>query len=213
MKQFYISQLSFNMVKTVLGGVNKVERYPVHIRFIFLFVLFENIGELASEATAEREREKFFFPHRYPFTLAVNKSPAVYILSPALDRLWRENRVSVNRLVEHGLFNYSLDRVSPIKKSLYEVYVSSFLPYRGREFLRWFKIISLISDWYLKENFNRSDRLGEFKLLLTTGDSQPSFVTLVQKRGQFSLRSVGLPFDALILAFIMTCLIVGLLEG
>ena len=40
----------------------------------------------------------FFFPHHYPLALAVNKSPAVYILSPALDGLWRENRRSVNRL-------------------------------------------------------------------------------------------------------------------
>ena len=39
------------------------------------------------------------FPHHYPLALAVNKSPAVYILSPAsLDGLWRENRGSVNRL-------------------------------------------------------------------------------------------------------------------
>ena len=40
----------------------------------------------------------FFFPHHYLLALAVNKSPAVYILSPALDRLWRENGGSVNRL-------------------------------------------------------------------------------------------------------------------
>ena len=110
--------------------------------------------------------------------------------------------------VERGLFNYSPDRISPIKTSLYGVYyVSSFLPYPGREFLCWFKIISLRSDWYLKENFNRSDRFGEFKFLLTTRDGQPSFVTLVQNQGQFSLRSVGLPCDTWILVFIMTCLI------
>ena len=36
--------------------------------------------------------------HHYPLALVVNKSPAVYILSPALDGLWRENRGSVNRL-------------------------------------------------------------------------------------------------------------------
>ena len=65
----------------------------------------------------------------------------------------------------------------------------------------------------MKESFNRSDRCEEFRLLLTTGDGQPSLVTLVQKRGQFSLRSVGLPCDTLILVFIMTCLIVRLLEG
>ena len=112
-----------------------------------------------------------------------------------------------------AVFSNSLDRISPIKPSLYRVYASSFLPYPGREFLCWFKIISLRSDWYLKENFNRSDRFGEFKVLLTTGDGQPSFVTLVQKRGQFSLRSVGLLCDTLILVFITTCLIVRLHEG
>ena len=42
---------------------------------------------------------------------------------------------SANRLVERGLFNYSPDRNSPIKTSLYGVDVSSFLPYPGREFL------------------------------------------------------------------------------
>ena len=40
----------------------------------------------------------FFFPHPYPFALAVNKSPAVYFFSRALDGLWRENGGSVNRL-------------------------------------------------------------------------------------------------------------------
>ena len=35
------------------------------------------------------------------YRLAVNKSPAVYTLSPVLDRLWRENRGSVNRLYEN----------------------------------------------------------------------------------------------------------------
>ena len=41
----------------------------------------------------------YFFPHHYPLALAVNKSPAVYILSPALNGPWRENRGSVNRLL------------------------------------------------------------------------------------------------------------------
>ena len=40
----------------------------------------------------------FFFPHPYSFALAVNKSPAVYFLSHALDG--GENRGSVNRLLE-----------------------------------------------------------------------------------------------------------------
>ena len=37
-------------------------------------------------------------------------------------------------IVERGLFNYSPDRIIPIEPSLYGVYVSSFLPYPGREF-------------------------------------------------------------------------------
>ena len=42
----------------------------------------------------------FLFPHHYPLALAVNKSLAVYILSPVLDGLWRENRGSLNRLTD-----------------------------------------------------------------------------------------------------------------
>ena len=42
--------------------------------------------------------------------------------------------------VERGLFNYSPDRISPIKPSLYGVYMSYFLLYPGREFLCWFAI-------------------------------------------------------------------------
>ena len=34
----------------------------------------------------------FFFLHHFPVALAVNKSPAVYALSPALDGLWTETR-------------------------------------------------------------------------------------------------------------------------
>ena len=47
------------------------------VALFFFFVLLKNIGELASEACA---REHYL-------ALAVNKSPAVYILSPALDGL------------------------------------------------------------------------------------------------------------------------------
>ena len=61
---------------------------------IFLFVLFENIGERSERARTSEEREKekqrkaiFFFPHPYPLALAVNKSPAVSILQRALDGL------------------------------------------------------------------------------------------------------------------------------
>ena len=45
----------------------------------------------------------FFFPHHYPLALALNKSPAVFFLSRALDGLWRENRESVNRLERPGI--------------------------------------------------------------------------------------------------------------
>ena len=40
-----------------------------------------------------------FSPTLTPLTLAVNKSSVIYILSPALDGLWRKNRKFVNRLV------------------------------------------------------------------------------------------------------------------
>ena len=94
----------------------------------------------------------------------------------------------------------------------------TFLPFPGREFLGWFaiNIVSLRSDWYLEEHLNvRSDRLGEFKLLFWKPEmaSLPSSHWSVQMRGQFSLRSVGLPCDTLILVCIMTWLIVRLLEG
>ena len=55
----------------------------------------------------------FFFPHPYPLALAVNKSPAVYILSRALDGLWRENRGSDN-----GLLTTPLTSVKGIAKRL-----------------------------------------------------------------------------------------------
>ena len=48
------------------------------------YVLFENNGDLASEASARerarRARKKI--PHHYPLALTVNKSPAVYIYHP-----------------------------------------------------------------------------------------------------------------------------------
>ena len=43
-------------------------------------------------------QELFHLSFLFSLALAVNKSPAVYILSPALAGLWRENRGSVNRL-------------------------------------------------------------------------------------------------------------------
>ena len=45
-------------------------------------VLFENNGERSERATDERGRRERKIPRHYPLALAVNKSPAVYILSP-----------------------------------------------------------------------------------------------------------------------------------
>ena len=57
---------------------------------------------------ARSARKKNNLPHPYSFALAVNKPPAVYFLSRALDWLWRENRGgSVNRLLLHGLLPFS----------------------------------------------------------------------------------------------------------
>ena len=49
-------------------------------------------------ARERKIRSIFFFPHHRPLALTVNESRAVYILSPALDGLWKENRGSVKRL-------------------------------------------------------------------------------------------------------------------
>ena len=53
-------------------------------------------------------------PPSPPLALAVKKSPAVYILSPALDGLWREYRGSVNRLSSIGsrTFRFQLETQS-----------------------------------------------------------------------------------------------------
>ena len=55
---------------------------------------FSSFWKTSACSRARRAREK----EKYPFALAVNKSPAVYFLSRALDGLWRENRGSVKRL-------------------------------------------------------------------------------------------------------------------
>ena len=53
---------------------------------------------LASSRAKLARQNDFFFPHHYTSSLPVNKSPAVYILSRALDGLWRENRRPLYRL-------------------------------------------------------------------------------------------------------------------
>ena len=51
--------------------------------------------EWGEHASARKKKKN----HPYPFALAVNKSPAVYLLSRALEGLWRENRGAVNKRV------------------------------------------------------------------------------------------------------------------
>ena len=100
--------------------------------FIFLFVRFKNIGELASEVSAQERtrsaREKmsiFFFPHHYPLALAVNKSPAVYILSPFLDALWRGNWVC-ERATLDGLWRENRGTVNRLNLNVYGLNFSSY---------------------------------------------------------------------------------------
>ena len=53
---------------------------------------------MPGNAFRRNERQWAILLDKYPLALAVDKSPAVYILSPGLDGLCRENRGSVNRL-------------------------------------------------------------------------------------------------------------------
>ena len=63
---------------------------------LFFFSFFWRTSACARVRRArEREKEKQITPP--PFALAVNKSPAVYLLSRALEGLWRENRGAVNK--------------------------------------------------------------------------------------------------------------------
>ena len=65
--------------------------------FSFRSLIFKNIGERNERAKTSAEREQETTTTTL-LALAINKSPALYILSPALDGLWREDRGSVNRL-------------------------------------------------------------------------------------------------------------------
>ena len=76
------------------------------------------LGKARSVAPKDVYRWSIFFlsppPPSPPLALAVKKSPAVYILSPALDGLWREYRGSVNRLSSIGsrTFRFQLETQS-----------------------------------------------------------------------------------------------------
>ena len=67
--------------------------------FYFSFRSFGKHRRARERGARERKINIFFFPHLCPPCAGVNKSPAVYILSRALNGLWRENRGSVKRLV------------------------------------------------------------------------------------------------------------------
>ena len=77
---------------TILTSLAAVSLYTDVVFFFFSFFSKTSANERVKTST-EREKET-----PLPLALAVNKSSAVYILSPALDGLWRENRVSVYRL-------------------------------------------------------------------------------------------------------------------
>ena len=62
------------------SGKANTSKFPSRWRcFIFLFVLFKNIGELASEVSARERTHHYPHHYHYPLALVVNKSPAVYI--------------------------------------------------------------------------------------------------------------------------------------
>ena len=68
-------------------------RHPRHffLHFLYLFVIVIVLCVACKQkfffSFLSLQPSIFFFPHHYPLALAVNKSPAVYILSPSLDRL------------------------------------------------------------------------------------------------------------------------------
>ena len=70
--------------------------------FYFSFCFFQKhlqATRARENESGARETKIFFSTDPYPFALTVNKSPAVYILSPAFYGLWRESKGSVNRLL------------------------------------------------------------------------------------------------------------------
>ena len=58
---------------------NAIAEMPASTRSL---IIVRNAGDATTIPTIS---SIFFFPHHYPLALAVNQSPAVYILSPALD--------------------------------------------------------------------------------------------------------------------------------
>ena len=83
----------------LIGETDILSLHTDVVLFFFSFFSKTSASEASAREKARSTRKKiFFFPHYYPLALAVNKSPAVYILSSALDGLRRENRRFVSRL-------------------------------------------------------------------------------------------------------------------
>ena len=88
-----------------------ISLYTDVVLFIFLFFWKTSASARARRACernvqerawSARKKNKFFFLHLCPLVLVVNKSPVVYFLSCTPNRLWIENRGSVNRLNQYG---------------------------------------------------------------------------------------------------------------
>ena len=90
-----------NLLQPITSNAHVWEVYVISMElactqtlFCFSYCSFRKHRGARERARTSAEREK-------------GKIPAVYVLSPALDRLWRENRRSVKRLVWNfcsGLF-------------------------------------------------------------------------------------------------------------
>ena len=102
---------------------------------LFFFSFF---SKTSASWPAKQARETF--PHHYPLALAVIKSPAVYILSPALDGLWRENRRSVNRL------NQTLTHCNRVKFRL-----TCILIYSSPNLVRYIRLLQIKMFFKIKE--------------------------------------------------------------
>ena len=75
---------TLKILATPLQGVNSL--FTDDILFFFSF-FSKTSASSRDRAQSARNKSIFFFPHHYPLALAVNKSLAVYILSPGLDGL------------------------------------------------------------------------------------------------------------------------------
>ena len=102
---------------------------------LFFFSFF-----LRTSACPPAKQARENFPHHYPLALAVNKSPAVYILSPALDGLWGENRGSVNRLTQ------TLTHCNRVKFRL-----TCILIYSSPKLVRYIRLLQIKMFFKIKE--------------------------------------------------------------